>query len=101
LDDTLATAVAKEQQWLGRSLLGIAQARAQKDGVDADAVFLSGPLLESIEAYLRQVNASTLVIGEPKIDSALTAFRPGKVRHFADRVSQDTGVEAIVVTPEE
>jgi nucleotide-binding universal stress UspA family protein len=101
LTAALAAAVEKEQQWLGRALLGTAQARAQKEGVDAGTVVRSGPVLETIETYLRQVNASTLVIGEPKIDSALAAFRQGKVYHFADRVKQDTGVDVLVVSPEE
>ena len=101
LNTALAAAVEKEQQWLGRALLGTAQARAEKEGVDAGTVVRSGPVLETIEAYLRQVNASTLVIGEPKIDSALAAFRPGKVCHFADRVRQDTGVDVLVISPEE
>ena len=101
LNGTLTAAVEKEQHWLGRALLGIAQARAQREGVDAGTVVLSGPVLETIETYLRQVKASTLVIGEPKIDSALAAFRPGKVHHFAERVRQDTGVDVLVVSPEE
>jgi nucleotide-binding universal stress UspA family protein len=101
LNGALAGAVEKEQQWLGRALLGTAQARAQREGVDAEAVVLSGPVLETIESYLGQIQASTLVIGEPKIDSALTAFRPGKVQHFAERVVQDTEVEVIVVIPDD
>jgi nucleotide-binding universal stress UspA family protein len=100
LSHALAEAVEKEQQWLGRTLLGIAQARAQKEGVNASAVVLSGPVLETIETYLRQVNASALIIGEPKKRSALATFRPGRVHHFAEQVRQDTGVHVIVVTPE-
>lgn len=49
----------------------------------------------------RTVDAATLVIGEPKVDSALAALRPGKVQRFAEGVSQDTGNEAIGVTPEQ
>lgn len=100
LDSALAAAVQKEQHWLGRALLGIAQARARKEGVNADAVVLIGPVLLTIENYLREVSASALVVGEPKVDSALAAFRPGKVKVFADRIGQDTGVETIVVVPE-
>ena len=101
LNGPLAGAVEREQQWLGRALLGTAQARAQKEGVDAEAVVLSGPVLETIETYLAQINASALVIGEPKIDSALAAFRPGKVQHFAEQVVQDTEVDVIVVVPDD
>jgi nucleotide-binding universal stress UspA family protein len=96
----LAEAVVQEQQWLGRALLGIAQARAQKEGVEAGAEVRSGPVLETIEGFLQQVDAAALVIGEPKIDSALAAFQRGRVLDFAECVRRDTGVEVIVVTPE-
>jgi nucleotide-binding universal stress UspA family protein len=99
-NEGLKAAVEKEQQWLGRALLGIAQARAEKEGVKAGREVRSGPILETIEAFLRQVDASVLIIGEPKISSALAAFRPGRVQHFAERIRQDTGVDVMVVTPE-
>ena len=100
LNDQLSMAVQQEQKWLGRALLGIARARAQQEGLDAGAVVRCGPILETIEAYLREVDASALIIGESKVDSALAAFQPGRVHHFAERVRQDTGVAVFVVTPE-
>jgi nucleotide-binding universal stress UspA family protein len=99
-NERLHEAVVQEQQWLGRALLGIAQARAEKEGVEADAQVCSGPILETIEGFLRQVDAAALVIGEPKMDSALAAFDRGRVHVFAERVRQDTGVDVIVVTPQ-
>jgi nucleotide-binding universal stress UspA family protein len=99
LSEQQSAAVQKEQLWLGRALLGIAQARARKADVEAGAVVRCGPILTTIEAYLREVDASALIIGQPKVDSALAAFRPDRVHHFADRVRQDTGVEVVVVTP--
>lgn len=99
-NEGLRAAMVKEQQWLGRALLGIAQARAQKEGVDAGTEVCSGPVLETIEEFLRNVDADALVIGEPKRHSALTAFQPGKVHQFAERIRHDTGVEVVVVTPE-
>jgi nucleotide-binding universal stress UspA family protein len=97
LNGALAAAVEQEQEWLGRALLGIAQARAHKEGVEARAVIRRGPVLDTIEAYLRQVEASTLVIGEPRAVSTSATFHPGKVHHFAEQIGQDTGVEAVVV----
>jgi nucleotide-binding universal stress UspA family protein len=99
-NERLTEAVVQEQQWLGRALLGIALARAEKAGVKADAEVRNGPVLETIEAFLRQVDAAALVIGEPKMNSALAAFDRGRVHVFAERVRQDTGVDVIVVTPE-
>ncbi|MBN1658191.1 MAG: universal stress protein [Anaerolineae bacterium] len=99
LSKELAAAVYDEQRWLGRALLGIARARAKKEGVHAGVEVRFGPVLETIEAYLRQVDASALVIGAPRVDSALTMFKPNRMRGFAERVAEHTGVEVIVVTP--
>lgn len=99
LGSDLARAVTEEQQWLGRALTGVALARARIQGVEAATVVRSGPVLEGIEAFLCEVDASALVIGEPKIDSALAAFRPGEVRACARQVKEDTGVEVVVVSP--
>jgi nucleotide-binding universal stress UspA family protein len=100
LNSALANAVAQEQQWLGRALMSVAQARALEQGVQAGAVVLSGPVLESIEEFLCESGASTLVIGEPKIDSPLGTFRAEKVRSCADQVEDHTGTGVVVVAPE-
>ncbi len=52
LNDALSAAVKKEQQWLGRALVSVAQARAKEQSVEASAMVLSGPILESIEGFL-------------------------------------------------
>ena len=101
LSSGLANAVAEEQQWLGRALMSIAQARARDEGLEAGAAIRSGPVLASIEAFVCQVDASTLVIGEPKTDSPLAAFHPGTIMSCAKQVEQNTGVEVVVVTPGE
>ena len=101
LSKALSAAVVEEQQWLGRSLVSVAQARAQQQGVEAGAVALSGVILDSIEEFLCESGASTLVIGEAKINSALSAFRHGMVQSCARHVEQNTGVEVVVVTPVE
>jgi nucleotide-binding universal stress UspA family protein len=101
LNSALATALADEQRWLGTALLGIAQARARKSGLEAQAAVRSGPVLASIEEYLRQVDADTLVIGASKTAASLSSFGMDEVRGFADRVREDTGAEVIVVTPAE
>ena len=101
LNNKLAEAVVEEQQWLGRALMSVAQARAREQGLEAGAVVRSGPVLESIEEYLCETGASALVIGEPRIDSPLSAFRPGTVHSCARHVEESTDVEVIVVPPEE
>jgi nucleotide-binding universal stress UspA family protein len=100
LSDALSEAVVQEQQWLGRTLMNVAQSRARKQGVDAHAVVRSGPVVASIEDFVRESCASTLVIGQPKVDSALGAFTLDNVRSCADQMVDKTGIEVVVVTPE-
>jgi nucleotide-binding universal stress UspA family protein len=101
LNNALSAAIVEEQQWLGKALMSVAQARAREQGVEARAVVLSGVVLESIEEFLCESGASTLVIGEARIDSALSAFRHGTVHSCARQVEQNTSVEVVVVIPAE
>lgn len=98
LDERLAMALDDELKRLGRSLLTIAETRAQEGGVSARTVCISGPVWESIQAYLDQVNASTLVIGSPRSSVMHQAFGSGDVEEFAGVCRLNAGVEVIVVT---
>ncbi|HID89420.1 MAG TPA: universal stress protein [Anaerolineales bacterium] len=94
--DVLATAVEDELKRLGRSLLSIAQARAQEHGVRARTVVRAGPVWETIKAYLSEVGAGALVLGTPG-DEVDKAADVGDVNRLAEEVRRDTGVEVVVV----
>lgn len=98
VDDSLAEAVKDETARLGRALLRIAQGRARKQGLTAQAIVAHGPVPPSIKDYLCQVKASTLVIGTPRTGAVSQAFTLEGIQHFAQSVCQETGVEAVVVT---
>jgi RNase H-fold protein (predicted Holliday junction resolvase) len=98
LDDWLAAAMEDELRRLGRSLLHIAQARANSQGVDAQTVCISGSVWENIGNYLRKVKASTLVIGLPKSVGTLDAFGSGDAEEVVDSLQRSTGIEVVVVT---
>lgn len=95
-NEALAEALADELEQLGRRLLCIAQARAHEQGVSADMVVRRGVLRRAIEDFLREVNASTLVIGGPQTDSETGAFAPGEVSQFAQEIHMATGAEVVV-----
>jgi nucleotide-binding universal stress UspA family protein len=97
VDEELALALADELRRLGRSLLCIAQARARERGVEAQTHIRCGPIRQSIKEYLREVNASTLVIGSPKTDTKQQAFDSEGVHNFAQAVHEATDVEVVVV----
>ena len=98
MDEPLACALDDELKRLGRSLLCIAQARAQQRGIDAQTVVRSGKLTESIEAAIHELDADTLVIGAPGVESQTEAFGSEDVSRLAEAVRQSTGVEVVVVT---
>jgi nucleotide-binding universal stress UspA family protein len=98
IDESLAEAVNDEMTRLGRSLLYIAQGRAEKQGQASEAVIRHGQVQPSIKDYLRQAGASMLVLGCPQTGSPPQAFTPQEIARFAETVRQDLGVEVVVVT---
>lgn len=100
-DSPLAATLTDELMRLGRSLVSIAQVRAQKRSVDAQVVVLCGEVQKSIQEYLRQVGAGTLVIGKSRPPTGREAPDRISAEEFADAIHQATGVEVIVVTPDD
>jgi nucleotide-binding universal stress UspA family protein len=98
VDDSLVEALKDEMARLGRALLRIAQARAHKQGLTAQTVVSHGSVQQSIIDYLRQVEASTLVIGTPRTGATSQSFTLEGIQNFVQSVRQETGVEAVVVT---
>lgn len=96
MDKALETALADELARLGRSLLYIAQARARKQGLETEVVVRHGKVQQGIEEFVRQVNASTLVIGAPQTSVVPQAFSSEELQRFVSEVQQGTGVEVVV-----
>lgn len=91
-------ALVDELSQLGHRLLNIARQRAAERGLTADTVVRVGPLRETLEQYVRQVRASTLVIGAPQLASREQAGSPEDLPAFAKHIQAATGVEVVVVT---
>ena len=96
-NQALAQALTDELERLGSRLLCIAQARAHQQGIEADMVVRHGPVREAIENFLREVQASTLILGAPQAGSAEQIFAPGEMSQFAQEIHAATGVEVIIV----
>lgn len=93
----LADALADELARLGRRLLCIAQARAKAEGIPADMVVRHGALRQTIENFVREVEASTLVLGAPGTGLEKKTFSQEELPQFAQAINLNTGVEVIVV----
>lgn len=96
-DERLRVALRDELRHLGRSLLCIAQSRAEEQGVEARTVVRCGPVRENLVAYLRESGADILVIGAPAKERQVAAFDPKNVERLAEALRDATGVDVIVV----
>jgi hypothetical protein len=71
---TLTDIVLDELEQLGRGLLGLAQSRAREQSLQADIAIRRGAIQPTMENFLREVNASTVVIGAPQRSSTAPVF---------------------------
>ena len=94
---SLADALIDELERLGRGLLHIARSRAEKQDISAEMVVRHGAIRQTIVEFLREVQASALVLGAPGTGTEKKTFSPGELPQFAQEINASTGVEVIVV----
>lgn len=97
VDEKLAVALADELDRLGNELLCIARSRARDHKVDADVVVRHGPARQTLEDFLHEVSASTLVLGVPHTDLGAQAFASGRVPQFAREIGATADVDVVIV----
>jgi hypothetical protein len=93
----MARVVRDELQRLGRSLLHIANERAKEQGVSATMVARCGPVRETIQEFVTEVQADALVIGAPRTVSTPQDFGDAGIQVFASQVAEATGAKVVVV----
>ena len=98
MDEELEDALTDELKRLGGSLLYIAQARAEKEGVPAETVVQCGSVWDDIPAFLEEVEAEELIIGVPQEDAPVEVFGEESVPGFVEKLREETDVEIVIVT---
>jgi nucleotide-binding universal stress UspA family protein len=93
----MTEALTAELRILGRSLLRLAQHRARERDLRPEVIIREGPIRETIEAFLQEVQASTLIIGAPRSEEEPATFEPDQLSAFAKEIEQATGATVIVV----
>ncbi len=99
IDKSLLSAVQSELDWMGKTLLRIAQHRAKLSGLDTDIVIRHGLVREEIGRFLHESQAELLLLGAPRGTSA-NVFGDDAVEQFAIAIKAQTGVPVEVVRPE-
>jgi hypothetical protein len=97
MDGKLAAALADELEHLGNELLCIARSRAREHKVDAEVIVRHGSVQQTIENFLREVEASTLVLSVPHTSLGKQAFAPSEMPRFAREIGATAGVEVVIV----
>ena len=97
VNEALTDILVDELRLLGKCLLRLAQTRARKKGLGAQAAIRQGDLQHSIEAFIGEVGASMLIVGAPQPGTAADTFEPRRLNDFATAIQRATGVEVLVV----
>lgn len=99
VEETLSEAVQAELTWMGKTLLRVAEKRADAAGVRAELVIRQGGVRDEICNYVMESHAGLLLIGAPRGTSA-TVFGDEEIEHFAVSIHQTTGVPVEIIRPE-
>lgn len=98
-DDTLIAAVKEELDWMGQTLLGIAQQRAHMAGLEASMAIRQGDVRAEISRFLEESEAKRLLLGAPRGATA-NVFGDDAVEQFALAVEEKTNIPVQIVRPE-
>jgi nucleotide-binding universal stress UspA family protein len=99
-DEILREAVEIELDWLGHTLLRIAQKRAQNAGIESTIVIRKGQVIDEICRFLTEQSAELLLLGAPRGTTA-TVIGDDPIEKLAERISDHTGIAVEVVRPED
>lgn len=99
VDEGLKAAVLAELVWLGKTLLQVADGRANAAGLNAELIIREGRVREEISRLLLERNPSLLLMGGPRGMTA-NVFGDDEIERFARSVEEGTGVPVKIVRPE-
>lgn len=97
IDDGLKAAVLKESNWMGRTLLALAERRAEVAGLNAMTVIRRGDVRGEILNFVRDAQPGLLMVGGPR--SAGNVFADDEIEQFAHSIEKAAGVPVEIVRP--
>jgi len=93
------TAVRKELNWMGETLLRTAQRRADDAQLHSEVRIRQGNVREEISHFLKEHDAGLLLLGTPRGTTA-NVFGDDAVEKFAQSIMDSTGVKVGLIRPE-
>lgn len=88
--------LSEQMHQMGEFILLAAQSTAAADGVAAQGVIRQGQVREEIADLCHEVDATWLVIGQPKGQEESDLFTHDMLQKFIARIEQDTGATVVM-----
>ncbi len=99
IDDSLKDAVLAELDWMGETLLRIAQKRADTAYLSTEVKIRRGSVREEIIRFMKDVDADLLVLGAPRGTTA-NVFGDDAIERLAETIRKETAVSVEIVRPD-
>lgn len=100
VDESLRDALLAELNWMGETLLRIAQKRADAAYLGTEVRIRRGSVREEIVRFVKDVKADTLVLGAPRGTTA-NVFGDDAIERLAESIRQQTAVAVEVIRPDQ
>ncbi len=99
VDAMLWEPLRQELIWMGKTLLHIAEKRADDADLKAQIVIREGTVRDEICTFVTETNAKLLLLGAPRGTSA-NIFGDDEIEVFARSIHDTTGVPVEIIRPE-
>lgn len=99
IEDSLKDAILAELNWMGETLLRIAQKRADVAYLGTEVKIRQGKVQEEIIRFVKDVKADLLVMGAPRGTTA-NVFGDDAIERLAEVIRQETAVSVEIVRPD-
>jgi nucleotide-binding universal stress UspA family protein len=99
IDDSLKDAILAELNWMGETLLRIAQKRADAAYLSTEVKIRRGRVREEIIRFVKDVDADLLVLGAPRGTTA-NVFGDDAIERLAKVIREETAVFVEIIRPD-
>lgn len=93
--------ISKELHQMGEFILLTAQVTAEAQGVTAEGVVRHGEVTEEIIGLAKEIEADTIILGQPEGVDEDDVFTLERLKAFSERLSEESGAQVIISEGEE
>ena len=98
-EEGLAEAVQIELNWMGETMLRMAQQRADDQSVISEVRVRQGEIEVEIDRFLKESQAQLLLLGAPRGTTA-NVFGDDAIERFAQMIQEKSGVPVEIIRPD-